>query len=76
MKANQAIYRVKTMCRVLEVSRSGYYAWLKRWPSAQSKANEVLLEAIEEIHAESDKTYGAPRVHAELEERGVALRAQ
>ncbi len=70
MKANQAIYRVMTMCRVLEVSRSGFYAWLKRGPSVRSKANVALLETIEEIHEESDGTYGAPRVHAELEERG------
>ena len=70
MKANQAVYRVATMCRVLEVSRSGYYAWLKREPSARDKANAALLEVIKDIHKESDKTYGAPRVHAELEERG------
>ena len=53
MKANQALYPVKTMCRVLEVSRSGFYAWLKRGPSARSKANVALLETIEEIHTES-----------------------
>jgi hypothetical protein len=70
VKANQAIYRVKTMCRVLEVSRSGFYAWRKRESSARSRANATLLEAIQEIHAESDKTYGAPRIHAELEDRG------
>ena len=58
------------MCRVLEVSRSGYYAWLKREPSARAQANAELLEAIEEIHAESDGTYGAPRIHAELQDRG------
>ena len=70
MKANQALYPVAAMCRVLEVSRSGFYAWRKRAPSARARANAALLDAIQEIHAESDKTYGAPRVHAELEERG------
>ena len=70
MRANQATYPVKTMCRVLEVSRSGFYAWLKREPSARSKANAALLETIKEVHKESDETYGAPRMHAELEERG------
>jgi putative transposase len=70
VKANQALFRVATMCRVLEVSRSGFYAWRKRAPSARAQANAVLLAAIEEIHKESDKTYGAPRIHAELEERG------
>ncbi len=70
MKANQAIYRVATMCRVLEVSRSGYYAWLKREASDRARANAALLKVIEEIHEESDGTYGAPRVHAELQDRG------
>ena len=69
MKANQADYRVATMCRVLEVSRSGYYAWLKREPSARAKANAELLQTIRESHDESDGTYGAPRIHAELVER-------
>ena len=55
------------MCRVLGVSPSGYYAWRKREPSGRSKANAGLLEKIEEIHKESDGTYGAPRIHAELE---------
>ena len=64
------MYPVKTMCRVLEVSRSGFYAWRKREPSARSTANAALLEVIEEIHDESGGTYGAPRVHAELAERG------
>ena len=70
VKANRAAYRVATMCRVLEVSRSGFYAWLKRAPSARARANAALLDAIKEIHDESDETYGAPRIHAELEERG------
>jgi putative transposase len=70
VRANQAVYRVTTMCRVLEVSRSGFYAWLKRKPSARAEANAALLKVIKEIHKESDKTYGAPRIHAELDERG------
>lgn len=68
MKANQADYRIATMCRVLEVSRSGYYAWLDREPSARAQANAVLLEKIQEIHKDSDGTYGAPRMHMELSE--------
>jgi putative transposase len=58
------------MCRALEVSRSGYYAWLKREPSRRDRANAALLKVIEEVHEESDGTYGAPRVHAELQDRG------
>ena len=58
------------MCRILGVSRSGFYDWLKREPSPRSEANAVLLQVIREVHHESDGTYGAPRVHAELDERG------
>jgi len=58
------------MSRVLEASRSGFYAWQKRTPSARSRANAALLERIREVHGESDGTYGAPRVHAELAEQG------
>jgi putative transposase len=58
------------MCRVLDVSRGGFYDWLNRAPSARSKANTALLQAIEEAHATSDGTYGSPRVQAEVEESG------
>jgi putative transposase len=68
VNAHQADYRITTMCRVLEVSRSGYYAWLGREPSVRAQANAVLLEKIQEIHEESDGTYGAPRMRAELSE--------
>ena len=67
------MYPVRTMCRVLEVSASGYYAWLKREPSARAKANAELLEKILEIHERSNETYGAPRIHAELRAQGVAV---
>lgn len=66
MKANQAMYPVVTMCRVLELSPSGYYAWSDRAPSRRAIIDEVLLGRIGEIHACSRATYGAPRVHAEL----------
>jgi putative transposase len=53
-------------CRVLEVSRSGYYDWCSRSASARDQENELLLKHIERIYAESRETYGSPRVHAEL----------
>ena len=56
------------MCRVLGVSRSGYYAWRKRARSARAVEDERLTEIIEEIHAASRGTYGVPRIHAELTE--------
>ena len=66
MKAHQAEYRVATMCRVLEVSTSGYYAWRLRSPSARALEDAVLRQKIEVIHAVSRGTYGAPRVREEL----------
>jgi putative transposase len=53
-------------CRVLKVSRSGYYEWCSRPPSARDEENELLLKHIRAIHADSRGTYGWPRVHAEL----------
>ena len=70
MSTHQATYAVRTMCRVLEVSPSGYYAWRARPQSVRARANEVLLERIRAIHAVSDETYGVPRIHAELQDEG------
>ena len=70
MKENQANFPVSRMCRVLGVSPSGYYDWLKREPSARVIANEVLAEKIVSIHAASRGTYGVPRITAELREGG------
>jgi putative transposase len=53
-------------CRVLRVSRSGYYEWRDRPISDRARENELLVKYIEQIHADSRNTYGSPRVHAEL----------
>ena len=55
-----------TLCRVLGVSTSGYYAWRKRGPSARARRDEELIGLIAKIHRDSKGTYGAPRIHAEL----------
>jgi putative transposase len=70
VKSNQAGFPVRAMCRVLGLSPSGYYAWRKRPPSQRSLANEELLGKIQRIHAFSRSTYGRPRVHAELCDKG------
>ena len=70
MKANRANFAIATQCRVLDVSASGYYAWLLRPPSARRVIDEVLLERIRAIHEKSRGTYGAPRIHAELVDEG------
>ena len=73
MSANQGRFRVATMARVLGVSPSGYYAWRQRPPSARAQADAELTARVQEIHAGSRGTYGAPRIHAELVEAGAAV---
>jgi putative transposase len=64
--AKKAEHPVKTMCRVLEVSRSGYHAWARRAPSLRAREDARLTGRIREIHAANRRVYGSPRVHAEL----------
>lgn len=66
----RAEFPVSLMCRVLGVSRSGYYAWRKRPPSAAEQRREELTARVREIHAEVRQRYGSPRMHAELIARG------
>jgi putative transposase len=68
---NQANYPIATMCRLLGVSASGYYAWRDRRPSARAEGDGALLARIKAIHAASRRTYGAPRIHAELAAAGI-----
>jgi putative transposase len=71
VKAHQEQYPITTMCRVLEVSTSGYYAWLKRPLSRRAQEDEALMGQIKKIHTRSKGTYGAPRIHAKLAQEGV-----
>lgn len=64
-------FKVRTMCRVLDASKSGYYAWVKRPISRRFQDNVRLVEDIQKIHAESRKAYGSPRIHAALLRQGV-----
>ena len=61
------------MCRVLGVSRSGYYAWRKRPPSKRDQKDAMLTKRIRQIHENSRGTYGSPRVHAALQAEGVRV---
>ena len=67
------MYPISTMCRVLEVSTSGYYAWSKRPPSKRARRDDKLADRIRTIFEASHRTYGSPRVHAELKEEGVGI---
>jgi putative transposase len=71
IEAEKATHSVPTLCRMLGVSRSGYYAWRSRPPSERARFDAVLSEKIETIHRNSRATYGAPRVHAELRALGI-----
>ena len=71
--AEKANHAVATICRVLGVSRSGYYAWAARGPSTRAVADVAMTERIREIHCESDGSYGSRRVHAQLRRDGVVV---
>ncbi len=73
VKAYQAKYPIRTMCRVLKVSASGFYAWASRLLSAQAKADALLGNRIEAISCRSRSTYGRPRIHAELVDEGIQV---
>ena len=66
-------HAVRLLCRVLGVSRSGYFAWRHRAPSARARADTALTEQIRQIHAHSRETYGSIRVRAVLRERGETV---
>jgi transposase InsO family protein len=65
----KAQYSVAQLCRVLQVAPSGFYAWRHRQPSHRALANVTMTEQIQTIHEWSRRTYGAPRIHAELQAR-------
>jgi putative transposase len=67
---HQAEFRVVLMCRVLDVTRSGFYAWCKREPSERARKDQRLRIEVRVIHRESRGRYGSPRIHQELQARG------
>jgi putative transposase len=73
IRRHEGAYAVALMCRVLHVSRGGYYAWRGRPTSARIVADVVLTTAIRAVHATSRRTYGSPRVHAELRATGTRV---
>jgi putative transposase len=71
VKSNQAKYRISTLCRTLEVSASGYYAWATRPPSKRKISDMLLGDRIEANWRESRETYGRPRIQADLIDEGI-----
>lgn len=70
MLENRYEFRIVVMCRVLRISRSGYYAWIKKPRSRRVIENERLLSKIRVIFKESKGIYGSPRIHKEMQEAG------
>jgi putative transposase len=69
----KAHHDVAALCRLLKVSRSGFYAWQSRPPSARAVADEVLSVQIRTAFDDNRRVYGAPRIHAELADAGVRV---
>lgn len=65
-------FSITALCRVMKVSRSGYYAWLNRPESKRNKENMQLVEQIRDIHVQSRQTYGSPRIYAELKSMAIS----
>ena len=72
IKAQRELHSVRSLCRALKVSASGYYAACGRTPSACHQRQQTLIARIKAIHATSRGTYGAPRIHFELGAQGIA----
>ena len=67
---HQAEHAVSDLCRVIDLPRSTYYAWLNYQPSQRERGDNVLLSEIKDIHTLSRHTYGAPQVLGQLRHRG------
>lgn len=70
IRNHREAFPVGLMCQVLEVGKSGFYAWLKRSESPRHQENRRLLVAIKAVHQRSRQTYGSPRIHADLNANG------
>lgn len=71
VRAHQAEFSISCMCHVLRVSRSGYYDWRERKPSARSKRDKELLEQIGKIHQDNKQAYGGIKTWHALKQAGV-----
>ena len=68
---NRETFKVGHMCKILKVSCTGFYAWLKRPESRRSRENRFLEQQIRQVHKDSKMIYGAPKIHWELNEQGI-----
>lgn len=73
IEAEKANFPVRLMCRMLEVSHSGFYAWLDREPSNRSREDQRLAAEVAAAHKRSRRRYGSPRIHRELRTAGTRI---
>ena len=71
--AEKTMISIETACAVLDVSTSGYYAWKNRRASPRQQRDMLLLAHVRAQFSNSHETYGSPRMHAELQEEGIAV---
>ncbi len=73
IEAHRPLWRLRRMCQVLRVSRTGYFAWRHRPASRHEDEDRALTTRIQRIHERSRKTYGSPRIHQELRSQGTPI---
>lgn len=73
IKENSSSYDVLTMCKILKMSRSGYYKYLSHTPSKREIENEAIKEYIQDIHSQFKQCYGYHRIKCELDARGIIV---
>lgn len=73
IQAQRQCHSVVLLCASLNVSRSGFSAWLNRKPSRRQQTNNDVMKRIRQIHQRVNETYGSPRMHAELDHAGIKL---
>lgn len=73
MNDNRTRFPIEKMCKVLRVSKSGYYKWLKSGPSKRASENRALVERIRKIYDKSKQTYGSPRITSELHAQAIRV---
>ena len=71
IKEQHGRFPVVVLCRALQVSQSGYFAWQRRTPSRRSREETHLLVQIQAVYQQSDKSYGSPRIQRDLAAQGV-----
>ena len=65
-------FGLDALCRAMGVTRGGYWAWMRRKPSARDHANVVLLKDVRRIHKAKRGVYGSPRIHDALRKQGIS----